>query len=76
MTRNTWLKTFADAGLNMPTRGKCVLINDEQASQLIEHIRKQCAQACYARANAWKDNAARAAKLCGDAITAMGKDTV
>ena len=34
--------------------------------------RKRCAEACYLRANSWKDNAARAAKLCGDAITAMG----
>lgn len=38
--------------------------------------RKRCADACYIRASSWKDNAARAAKLCGDAITAMGKDTV
>lgn len=35
-------------------------------------VRKECAEACYLRANSWKDNAARAAKLCGDAITSMG----
>jgi len=34
--------------------------------------RKRCAEACYLRAQSWKDNAARAAKLCGDAITSMG----
>ena len=38
--------------------------------------RQKDAAACYLRANSWKDNAARAAKLCGDAITAMGNDTV
>lgn len=36
-------------------------------------VRKKCAEACYLRATSWKDNAARAAKLCGDAITAMGE---
>ena len=35
-------------------------------------VRKECAEGCYLRADNWKDNAARAAKLCGDAITAMG----
>ena len=35
--------------------------------------RKKDADACYTRAANWKDNAARAAKLCGDAITAMGE---
>jgi len=37
--------------------------------------RKRCAEACYLRAQSWKDNAARAAKLCGDAITSMGDTT-
>lgn len=44
--------------------------NAIKAAVLLE--RQRCAAACYARANAWKDNAARAAKLCGDAITNMG----
>ena len=73
MTRDDLLKAFADAGLKMPTRGKHFFMSDDAAIQLIQHIRKECAQACYARANAWKENAAKAARLCGDAISAMGK---
>lgn len=34
-------------------------------------VRQECAGACYARASAWKENAARAARICGDAIKAM-----
>lgn len=36
-------------------------------------IRRDCAQACYTRADNWKENAAKAAKLCGDAIMAKVK---
>lgn len=52
---------------------------EEQIESLMQDLshaviaeRKRCAKACYLRAASWKDNAARAAKLCGDAITAMG----
>ena len=46
--------------------------NAIKAAVLLE--RQRCAQACYTRADHWKDNAAKAAKLCGDAIMA-GKQT-
>lgn len=46
----------------------------EQYTAIVEaEVRSICAQACYVRANAWKENAAKAARLCGDAISAMGK---
>ena len=70
MTRDDLLKAFADAGLKMPTRGKHFFMSDDAAIQLIQHIRIDCAQKCYTRADHWKDNAAKAAKLCGDAIMA------
>ena len=41
----------------------------ERFAAIVEaRTRKDCAQACYTRADNWKENAARAAKLCGDAI--------
>ncbi|MGI9141554.1 MAG: hypothetical protein ACR2IJ_00030 [Fluviibacter sp.] len=36
-------------------------------------VRTDCAQACYTRAAHWKDNAAKAARLCGDAIISKVK---
>ena len=73
MTRDDLMQLFQDAGLKMPTRGKHFFISDDAAIQLIQHVRKDCAQSCYTRADNWKENAARAAKLCGDAIMAKGK---
>ena len=47
----------------------------ERYTAIVEaEVRSKCAQSCYVRANAWKENAAKAAKLCGDAISAMGSE--
>ena len=46
----------------------------ERYTAIVEaEVRRKCAQACYTRSDHWKENAAKAARLCGDAISAMGK---